>query len=134
MSLDAFVWSTLKAWGAGADFSRNTRGGIYEVNYTNKRTNVVRLLPNGFQKRKLRRLSNISSKLFNELNYERRQQFFHEKKVDFNKTWNKYYEKYKEELKVNAQAVMQKSNEAWNSFFSSKAEEWRKIATLHETC
>jgi len=57
------------------------------------------------------------------LNYERRQQFFHEKKVDFNKTWNKYYEKYKEELKVNAQAVMQKSNEAWNSFFSSKAEE-----------
>jgi transposase len=92
--------------------------GIYEVNYTNKRTNVVRLFPNGYQKRKLRRLANISSKLFNELNYERRQQFFHEKKVDFNKTWNKYYEKYKEELKVNAQAVMQKNNEAWNSFFS----------------
>jgi len=92
--------------------------GIYEVNYTNKRTNVVRLLPNGFQKRKLRKLANISSKLFNELNYERRQQFFHKKKVDFNTTWNKYYEKYKEELKVNAQAVMQKSNEAWNSFFS----------------
>ncbi|MFP3229961.1 MAG: transposase [Caldisphaera sp.] len=92
--------------------------GIYEVNYTNKRTNVVRLLPNGYQKRKLRRLANISAKLFNELNYERRQQFFHEKKVDFNKTWNKYYEKYKEELKVNAQAVMQKSNESWNSFFS----------------
>jgi transposase len=92
--------------------------GIYEVNYTNKRTNVVRLLLNGFQERKLRKLSNISSKLFNELNYERRQQFFHEKKVDFNTTWNKYYEKYKEELKVNAQAVMQKNNEAWNSFFS----------------
>jgi len=92
--------------------------GIYEVNYTNKRTNVVRLLPNGFQERKLRRLSNISAKLFNELNYERRQQFFHEKKVDFNKTWDKYYEKYKEELKVNAQAVMQKNNEAWSSFFS----------------
>ena len=54
--------------------------GIYEVNYKNKRTNVVRLFPNGFQERKLRRLSNISSKLFNELNYERRQQFFHEKK------------------------------------------------------
>jgi len=92
--------------------------GIYEVNYTNKRTNVIRILPNGFQKRKLRRLANISSKLFNELNYERRQQFFHEKKVDFNKTWNKYYEKYKEELKVNAQAIMQKNNEAWSSYFS----------------
>ena len=90
--------------------------GIYEVNYTNKRTNVVRLLP--IQERKLRRLSNISSKLFNELNYERRQQFFHEKKVDFNKTWNKYYKKYKKYLGVNAQAIMQKNNEAWSSFFS----------------
>jgi transposase len=92
--------------------------GIYEVNYTNKRTNVVRLFPNGYQERKLRKLANISSKLFNELNYERRQQFFHEKKVDFNTTWDKYYKKYKEELKVNAQAVMQKNNEAWSSFFS----------------
>ncbi|MFP3295844.1 MAG: transposase, partial [Caldisphaera sp.] len=92
--------------------------GIYEVNYKNKRTNVVRLFPNGFQERKLRRLSNISSKLFNELNYERRQQFFHEKKVDFKGTWNKYYKKYKEELKVNAQAVVQKNNEAWSSYFS----------------
>jgi len=83
--------------------------GIYEVNYTNKRTNIVRLLLNDFQKRKLRKLSNISSKLFNELNYESRQQFFHEKKVDFNKTWNKYYNNYKkEELGINAQAVMQK--------------------------
>jgi len=92
--------------------------GIYEVNYTNKRTNVVRLLPNGFQERKLRRLANISAKLFNELNYERRQQFFHEKKVDFKGTWDKYYNNYKEELKVNAQAIMQKNNEAWSSFFS----------------
>ncbi|MFP3242916.1 transposase, partial [Caldisphaera sp.] len=92
--------------------------GIYEVNYTNKRTNVVRLLPNGFQKRKLRRLANISSKLFNELNYERRQQFFHKKKVDFKGTWGKYYKKYKEELKVNAQAVMQKKQRGMELFFS----------------
>ncbi|MFP3241810.1 MAG: hypothetical protein RXO53_02020 [Caldisphaera sp.] len=28
------------------------------------------------------------------------------------------YNNYKEELGVNAQAVMQKNNEAWNSFFS----------------
>jgi len=79
---------------------------------------VVRLLPNGFQERKLRRLANISAKLFNEVNYERRQQFFRGEKVDFEGTWGKCYEKYKEELGVNAQAVMQKNNEAWNSFFS----------------
>jgi putative transposase len=29
--------------------------GIYEVKYTNKRANVVRLLPNGFQERKLKK-------------------------------------------------------------------------------
>jgi putative transposase len=50
--------------------------GVYEVEYTNRRTNVVRLLPNGFQERKLKRLANLSAKLFNEVNYERRQQFF----------------------------------------------------------
>jgi len=79
---------------------------------------VVRLLPNGFQERKLRRLADISAKLFNEINYERRQQFFRGEKVDFEGTWDKCYEKYKEELGVNAQAVMQKNNEAWNSLFS----------------
>jgi putative transposase len=93
-------------------------GGIYEVKYTSRRTNVVRLLPNGFQGRKLRRLASISAKLFNEVNYERRQQFFRGEKVDFERTWDKYYEKYREELGVNAQAVMQKNNEAWNSYFS----------------
>jgi len=79
---------------------------------------VVRLLPNGFQERKLRRLADTSAKLFNEVNYERRQQFFRGEKVDFEGTWGKCYEKYKEELGVNAQAVMQKNNEAWGSFFS----------------
>jgi len=91
--------------------------GIKEIKCTNKRSNVVRLLPNGFQERKLRRLADTSAKLFNEVNYERRQQF-HGGKVDFDGTWDKCYEKYKEELGVNAQAVMQKNNEAWNSFFS----------------
>ena len=93
-------------------------GGVYEVEFENRRTNVVRLLPNGSQHRKLLKLADISAKLFNELNYERRQQFFHEGKVDFRGTWDKYYEKYKGILGVNAQAVMQKNNEAWSSFFS----------------
>ncbi|MUM65920.1 transposase [Acidianus infernus] len=92
--------------------------GVYEVKYSNQRTNVVRLLPNGFQERKLRRLANLSAKLFNEVDYERRQQFFHEEVVDIKGTWSKYYEKYKAKLGVNAQAVLQKNNEAWSSFFS----------------
>jgi len=38
--------------------------------------------------------------------------------VDFDTTWDKCYEKYKDKLGVNAQAVMKKNNEAWSSFFS----------------
>ncbi|WP_240938833.1 hypothetical protein [Metallosphaera hakonensis] len=93
-------------------------GGVYEVEFKNRRTNTVRLLPNGSQHRKLLKLADVSVKLFNELNYERRQQFFRERRVDFKGTWNKYYGKYKDILGVNAQAVMQKNNEAWSSFFS----------------
>jgi len=92
--------------------------GVREIEFKNVRTNVVRLLPNGFQERKLRRLANISAKLFNEANYERRQQFFRGEKIDFKTTWDKYYQKYKDKLGVNAQAVLQKNNEAWSSFFS----------------
>jgi len=61
--------------------------GIKEIKCTNKRSNVVRLLPNGFQERKLRRLANASAKLFNEVNYEGRQEFFHGGKVDFEGTY-----------------------------------------------
>ena len=38
--------------------------------------------------------------------------------MDFEGTWDKYYERYKGALGVNAQAVLQKNNEAWSSFFS----------------
>ncbi|MFP3137233.1 MAG: transposase [Nitrososphaeria archaeon] len=39
-------------------------------------------------------------------------------RVDLEGTWDKYYERYKGALGVNAQAVLQKNNEAWSSFFS----------------
>ena len=91
---------------------------IQEVKYTSRRANVVRLLPSDSQGRKLRRLASTSAKLFNEVNYERRQQFFRGEKVDLEGTWDKYYERYKGALGVNAQAVLQKNNEAWSSFFS----------------
>jgi transposase len=79
---------------------------------------VVRLLPSDSQGRKLRRLASTSARLFNEVNYERRQQFFHGERVDLEGTWDKYYERYKGALGVNAQAVLRKNNEAWSSFFS----------------
>ncbi|MFP3209235.1 MAG: transposase [Nitrososphaeria archaeon] len=93
-------------------------GGIREVKHASRRTNVIRLLPSGAQERKLRRLASTSARLFNEVNYERRQQFFRGERVDLEGTWDKYYERYKGLLGVNAQAVLQKNNEAWSSFFS----------------
>ena len=65
---------------------------IKEIEFTNKRSNVVRLLPNGFQERKLRRLANTSAKLFNEINYERRQEFFREGRVDLKGTYEVLWE------------------------------------------
>jgi putative transposase len=80
--------------------------GVYPVEYKNRRTNVVRLLPNGAQERRLRRLADVCARLWNELNFERRRQFFGGGGVDFRGTWSKYYEKYRGVLGVNAQAVM----------------------------
>jgi len=93
-------------------------GSIHEVKYTNVRTNVVRLLLNSYQERRFRRLADACARLWNEVNYERRRQFFNHQHVDFRGTWGKYYNKYKNVLGVNAQEVLQKNNEAWNSFFS----------------
>jgi IS605 OrfB family transposase len=46
--------------------------GIYPIQPTNRRTIIVRLLPNGAQERKLRRLADATAKLWNELNHEMR--------------------------------------------------------------
>jgi putative transposase len=89
-------------WGSAPTPAGMPGEGVYEVEFKNTRTNVIRLLPNGFQERKLRRLANASAKLWNEVNYERRRQFFIYQRVDFKGTWNKYYEKYKRILGVNA--------------------------------
>jgi len=106
------------SWGPAPTPAGMPGEGVYPIEYKNKRTNVVRLLPNGAQDRKLRKLADTCARLYNELNYERRQQFFNHQHVDFKGTWDKYYEKYKDILGVNAQAVMQKNNEDWNSFFT----------------
>ncbi|MFP3313309.1 MAG: hypothetical protein RXO28_02215 [Thermocladium sp.] len=76
-------------------------GGRFPPQYrerTPKKLNTIRepswfaSYQTGFQERKLRRLANISAKLFNEINYERRQQFFHEGRVDFEGTYEVLWE------------------------------------------
>jgi len=59
------------------------------------------------------------ARLFNELNYEKRQAFFkgeltRKRNYEIN---SKDYYKYNEVLGVNAQAVIQKNDEAWKAFY-----------------
>jgi len=91
-----------ESWGSAPTSAGMPGEGVYEVEFRNKRTNVIRLLPNGHQERRLRRLADVSARLWNEVNYERRRQFFQQHLVDFKSTWGKYYEKYKGLLGVNA--------------------------------
>jgi len=88
-------------WGPAPTPAGMPGEGVYPIEYKNRRTNVVRLLLNGAQERRLRRLADATAKLWNEVNYERRQ-FFQQHLVDFKSTWDKYYEKYKGMLGVNA--------------------------------
>jgi len=93
---------------------------ISAVRASKKRADVVRLLPSGAQERKLMRLADASAKLWNELNYERRQQWNGGQRVDLEGTERKYYEEYKGVLgSHNAAEVIAKNNEAWSSFFST---------------
>jgi len=107
---------------AGVHESEGTKEGflVSAVRASKKRANIVRLLPSGAQERKLMRLADASAKLWNELNYERRQQWNGGHRVDLEGTWRKYREEYKEVLgSHNADAVINKNNEAWGSFFST---------------
>jgi len=83
----------------------------------NIRTVRLRLLPNGSQERKLRRIADAVAKLWNELNYARLVQYRESGEVDFKGTGHEYYHKYNSVLGVNAGQVIRLNNSAWNSYF-----------------
>jgi putative transposase len=85
----------------------------------NSRTVRLRLLPTENEHESLMGIGLTCAKLWNELNYEKRQAFFkggltQRKNREINR---KYYYKYNETLGVDAQAVIQKNDETWNVFF-----------------
>jgi putative transposase len=83
------------------------------------RTVRLRLLPSESGHESLMDIGLTCARLFNEHNYEKRQAFF---KGELKKRKNyeinsKYYYKYNEVLGVNAQAAIQKNDEAWKAFY-----------------
>ncbi|USH00294.1 transposase [Thermococcus argininiproducens] len=84
-----------------------------------KRTVIVKLQPSKPQEKALFELADLGAKVWNEVNYLRRQQFFNHEIVDFNKTEKIVYEKYKREIgSATVQQVCRKNAEAWRDFFS----------------
>jgi len=86
---------------------------------SSKRTVRLRLLPEEHEEEILFDIGLASVRLWNELNYEKRQQFFRddltpEKRAEINR---RYYHKYKKILGVNAGQIINKNEEAWESFF-----------------
>jgi putative transposase len=83
-----------------------------------KRTSIVELVVDENVEEKLKLLCSLSSKLWNEVNYARRRMFFEKRGVDLKATYKEFYEKYKMLIgSAAAQQVLNKNDEAWNSFF-----------------
>jgi len=97
-----------------------------------KRTSIVKLTPDKDNEAKLKALCSLSSKLWNEVNYVRRQQFFGNKGVDLKGTYKEFYERYKKLIgSATAQQILNKNNEAWSSFFDLlKAKKDGKLPTF----
>ena len=83
----------------------------------NRRTVRLRLLPNGAQERRLRRIADATAKLWNELNYARLVQYRDGGEIDFEGTGYEFYYKYNSVLGVNAGQVINLNNQAWKSYF-----------------
>jgi len=83
-----------------------------------RRTSIVRLEPGEVVESKLKALCSLSSKLWNEITYVRRRQFFESGKV-VKGTYKEFYEKYKGLIgSATTQQILNKNNEAWKSFFN----------------
>jgi len=97
-----------------------------------KRTSVVKLVPNKDAEAKLKTLCSLSAKLWNEVNYARRQQFFSNGKVDLKGTYIEFYHKYSELIgSATTQQILNKNNEAWRSFFDLlKAKKEGKVSSF----
>ncbi len=84
-----------------------------------KRSVTVKLQPSKTQEKILFELADAGAKVWNRVNYLRRQQYFQDKIVDFNKTEKRVYEEFKKEIgSATVQQITRKNAEAWRSFFS----------------
>jgi putative transposase len=78
----------------------------------------VELIVDEETERRLRQLCDLSSKLWNEVNYARLKMWLEKKGIDFEATYREFYEKYKPLIgAVTAQTIIRKNGNAWKSLF-----------------
>ena len=83
-----------------------------------RRACVVELVVDEETEKRLRQLCDLSSKLWNEVNYVRLRMWLEKKFIDFEGTYKEFYEKYKPLIgSATAQTIIRKNNEAWRGFF-----------------
>jgi len=83
-----------------------------------RRTCVVGLIVDEETEKRLRRLCDLSSKLWNEINYTRLRMWLEKKGIDFEGTYREFYERYKPLIgSATAQTIIKKNNDVWMAFF-----------------
>jgi len=83
-----------------------------------RRTSRVKLLSSRDAETKLKSLCSIAAKLWNEVTYARRMQFFGKEKVDLKGTYSEFYHKYSKAIgSATVQQILNKNNETWSDFF-----------------
>jgi putative transposase len=83
-----------------------------------RRNCTVELVVDGETEKRLRRLCDLSSKLWNEINYTRLKAWMEKKGIDFDGTYKEFYERYKPLVSaITAQTIIRKNDEAWKAFF-----------------
>jgi transposase len=83
-----------------------------------KRNCTVELVVDEETEKRLRQLCDLSSKLWNEVNYARLRMWLEERHIDFNGTYREFYERYKPLIgSATAQTILLRNGKAWKSFF-----------------
>jgi len=83
-----------------------------------RRTCIVELIVDEETEKRLRKLCDLSSKLWNEVNYARLKIWREGRFIDFEGTYREFYEKYKPLIgAATAQTILLRNSKAWKSFF-----------------
>jgi putative transposase len=83
-----------------------------------KRTCIVELIVDEETEKRLKQLCDLSSKLWNEVNYVRLKAWMEKKGIDFEGTYKEFYERYKPLIgSATAQTIIRKNDDAWMTFF-----------------